>query len=85
MGMNRASRRREFWKHDSAKIGTLLLDALALERQLSSQLSRRPSDDLLKQWKTCRRTLSRLLKDYAMAVSKYRILAKASYTKRLRS
>jgi len=85
MGSNRVKRRIEFWKHDAAKIGTLLLDALALERQLSSQLSRRHSDDLLKRWKNCRGTLARLIKDYSLAIARYRTLVRASYTKCIRS
>ena len=85
MESNRAVRRREFWKHDTAKIGNLLLDALALDRQLSAQLFRRPNDDLLRRWQNCRRTLNRLIKDYTVAVSRYRILVKVSYRKRIRS
>jgi hypothetical protein len=85
MGSNRVRTRSEFWKHDTAKTGALLLDVLALERQLSSQLSRRPSDDLLKRWQNCRGILTRLITDYSLAIARYRTLVKASYTKRIRS
>lgn len=79
MESNRAKRRSEFWKKDSARIGTLLLDTLALERQLSAQLSRRPGDDLLRRWQYCQRTVNRLVKDYTLSLSRYRMLLAASY------
>ena len=85
MESNLVRRRREFWQHDTAKIGSLLLDALALERQLSAQVFRRPDDDLLRRWQNCRRTLNALIKDYVRAVSRYRVLVKASYKRRIGS
>ena len=84
MGSNRARRRQELWKRETLAVGNLLLDALALERYLAAQSFYHSTDDLLRQWRNCRRILNRLVIDYLSAVARYRIVIKTSYRVRIR-
>ena len=83
MGSNRARRQQELWNRETLAVGNLLLDALALERYLAARSFHHSTNDLLRQWKHCRRTVNQLVTDYIRAIAQYRILVKRSYRVRV--
>src|SRR5437763_1612518 len=76
--------RRQRWHSETAAIGNLLLDTITLERYLREKYSRKPTGDLLRQWKTCQRTVARLVEDYTRAIARYRSVLKISLERQLR-
>jgi hypothetical protein len=84
MVSNRARKRREMRCKEVNAIGELLLDAIRLQRYFKREYSRRPEEELLRQWKTCRKVVAGLVQDYAIAVARYRRVAKASLPTRRR-
>lgn len=83
MRMDRRNRQREIWRVEMLATGNLLLDALELERYLKVRYLRKPADDLLAQWKRCRRTVNRLARDYAVAIARYRTGIRNRFTARI--
>lgn len=83
MRMDRRNRQREIWRREMLATGNLLLDALELERYLKVRYLRKPADDLLAQWKRCRRTVNRLARDYAVAIAQYRTGIRSRFAARI--
>jgi len=85
MQMDRRNRQREIWRQKMLKTGNLLLDVLEFERYLKIRYLRKPADDLLAQWRTCRRTVNQLAQDYAFAVARYRTGLRSKFSARIRT
>ena len=77
--------RREALRRDMAATFNLLADALKLEMHLGNAYSRRQTEEGLKQWRLCSRTLSHLGRDYAAAVARYRQAVRANFGGRIRA
>lgn len=79
MRSNRAQRKHELLSREVTRTGNLLLDALALERELRQLYERKPSGEGLRKWRNFRRALDFLVEDYVRAVARYRRTVKSIF------
>ena len=84
MKSKRARQKREALRQQLLATGNLLMDALALDRDFARRYAQRPTEDVIRQFKMCRRTVGHLVRDYAVSVARYRRAVKATFAPRIR-
>ncbi len=72
-------RRYEVARRRTIDIGKLLMDALALERELRELYRHHPSDERLRKWKKFRRGVECVVEDYLRGVARYRRATKSAF------